>query len=328
MNEIVDFGEVDRVSVTVLVDNRADVIVRSTETARYFTEEALLAEHGYAALIDLVAAGSRFLWDAGGTRIALIENARRMEVDLTAVDAIALSHGHWDHTAAVADVLAVMQRSPTAQEWPAETSLSEVDAWVRARRVPVVMHPAALRERWRIDKEGKWFGPVAPPPTAIWEALGAEIICAERPYQLAPGFWTTGYVPRRSFERSGRSKRAYCREGGTLVHDDIEDDQALILNVKEKGLVVVAGCAHSGIVNTVTYAQAITGVSRVHAVIGGFHLARAETEELDRTITAFKQWSPALISPSHCTGFGPICRFAAEMSGAFVPGVVGVTYRF
>ena len=328
MNRITDFGAVSRASVTVLVDNRADMIVRSTDDVVYFTDKPLLAEHGFAALVDLEDVGIRILWDAGGTRVTLMENVGRMEVDLGTVETIVLSHGHWDHIGAIAEVLETMARRPGPQEWPPSMSPDEVEAWVKTQCVSIVLHPAALRERWSIGKDGKRFGPVDPPPTGLWEALGAEIVCSEGACRLAGGCWTTGYVPRRSFEHSGRSTRAYYRDGDGLVRDDIEDDQAVVLNVEGKGLVVVAGCAHSGIVNTVRYAQEITGVERIHAVLGGFHLARAEDDELDQTIAAFKEWAPALISPSHCTGFGPICRFAAEMPDVFVPGVVGVTYRF
>jgi len=328
VNEIPSFGTADRVAVTILVDNQANLIVKSTDNIVYFTKKPLLAEHGFAALIDVNDGERRILWDAGISRRALMENAARMEVDFTTIDAIVLSHGHGDHTGAVADVLDVVGRRNREREWPAGTAMADVDAWLDTQRLPIVLHPAALRELWGKDDEGKLHGPGLPPPTGTWEDLGAKIVCEEGPYRLADGFWTTGYVPRRSFEHSGRGTSTYYRDGDVLRRHDTEDDQALILNVAGKGLVVVSGCAHAGIVNTVRHAQEITGVDRVHAVIGGFHLARCEPDELEQTIAAFKGWAPTLISPSHCTGFGPICRFAAEMPGPFVPGVVGVTYRF
>jgi 7,8-dihydropterin-6-yl-methyl-4-(beta-D-ribofuranosyl)aminobenzene 5'-phosphate synthase len=92
--------------------------------------------------------------------------------------------------------------------------------------------------------------------------------------------------------------------------------------------VVLAGCAHSGIVNTVNYAREISGVERVHAVLGGFHLARASDEEIARTVAAIKEFKPVLIVPSHCTGFKAQCQFAREMPDQFVTGVVGATYLF
>ncbi|MGC9468342.1 MAG: MBL fold metallo-hydrolase [Anaerolineae bacterium] len=326
MTEIQDFGEVEHVVITVLVDNQADMIVKSGERVKYFTETSLLAEHGFSALIGLQPSGQRILWDTAATPAALMENVRRMKVDLKGVDVIALSHGHWDHTGGLTAVLQAMDRRAEPREWSPETTSAEVDDWVREHRVPVVAHPAAFRERWKVDKEGKKFGPTLPPPERTWEELGAHIVRSEGPYRLAEGCWTTGYVPRRSFETSGRSPDRYYRVDGRLLRDDLEDDQAIVVNLKDRGLVVVAGCAHAGIVNTVQYAREITGVDRVYAVLGGFHLAKAKPDEIDQTIAAVQSWAPSLIAPCHCTGFEPICRFATEMPNVFVRGVVGVTY--
>ena len=145
---------------------------------------------------------------------------------------------------------------------------------------------------------------------------------------MGPGCWTTGAVPRRSFERSGVPERLRYRVGGAFLPDRVEDDQAIVVNVAGKGLVVLSGCAHSGIVNTINYAREISGVERVWAVLGGFHLARAGEGELARTIVEIGRLEPQLVSPAHCTGFGPICRFASEMPEAFIPGAVGTTYLF
>jgi 7,8-dihydropterin-6-yl-methyl-4-(beta-D-ribofuranosyl)aminobenzene 5'-phosphate synthase len=316
------------VAITVLVDNRADLIVESSETVKYFRDKPLLAEHGFSALVELQDAGKRILWDAGVTRIALLENMRRMEIDPAIIDTIAISHGHRDHTAAVGDILAAMDLAATGKEWPAEADIEEMSIYAQGRRVPVIAHPAAFRERWAVGKDGKKHGPHEGPPRAAWEAAGAELITSEGPYQLSPGCWLTGYVPRRSFEQSGRSKRSFYRDGDELLRDDIEEDQAIAINVKGKGLVVLAGCAHSGIVNTVHHAQQVSGVDRVWAILGGFHMARAKPPEVQRTIDAIKKLKPHMIVPSHCTGFSAIAQFAAQMSGAFVPGVVGATYLF
>jgi 7,8-dihydropterin-6-yl-methyl-4-(beta-D-ribofuranosyl)aminobenzene 5'-phosphate synthase len=328
MPKIEHFGETQNVAVTVLVDNRADLIVKSTEMVKYYTEEPLLAEHGFAALIDLKDAGVRILWDAGITQIALLENMQRMRIDPAAIDKIALSHGHGDHTAAVTDVLKAISVRPEPKKWEQYPTPEELRNWVPGRRVPLIAHPAAFRERWGERKDGSKYGPVLPPPRDEWEAAGADIILSEGPYELGPGCWTTGFVPRRSFEKSGRpSTRAY-RQGNAFLYDDIDEDQAIVINVKDKGLVIVSGCAHSGIVNTVNYAQEISGVDEVWAILGGFHLARASDEETQRTIDKIKALNPTLIAPSHCTGFGAISQFAAQMPDQFVLGVVGTTYLF
>ena len=328
MQKLTQFGETQDVSITVLVDNRADLIVESTDTVKYFTDGALLAEHGFAALIDLKGAGVRILWDAGITRTALMENAARMEIDLATISKIALSHGHGDHTAAMTDVLKAIDPKPKPKDWPPDVTPDEIDSWLDGHGVPLVAHPAAFRERWGKRKDGKMYGPIFPPPRREWEDAGARIILSEGPYQLGPGCWTTGMVPRRSFETSGRSPSLRYRDEGRFYRDDIEEDQAIVINVGEKGLVVLSGCAHSGIVNTVNYAREISGVERVWAVLGGFHLARAEEDEIERTIDAIAQYGPMVVAPSHCTGFEAICRFARRMPDVFVPGVVGVTYLF
>jgi 7,8-dihydropterin-6-yl-methyl-4-(beta-D-ribofuranosyl)aminobenzene 5'-phosphate synthase len=328
MTQALDFGQTTDVAVTVLVDNRADLMVESTDTIKYFTDEPLLAEHGFAALIHLRAAGTRILWDAGITDIALVENMRRMKIDPAGIDMIAISHGHRDHIAAVFDVLAAVDLAPEAKEWPADASVEEMAAHAQGRRLPLIAHPAAFRERWWFDDDGKRHGPYPGPGKAEWEAARAEVIISEGPYRLGPGCWTTGYVPRRSFESSGLPAKMYYRQGLDLIRDSLEEDQAMAINVKDKGLVVVSGCAHSGIVNTVNHARQISGVDRVWAIIGGFHLGRSKDEEVQRTIDEIKQLKPHMIVPSHCTGFKAINQFAGQMPDAFAPGVVGTTYLF
>ena len=330
MHAIAEFGTTEDVAVTILMDNRADLIVKSTRIVKYFTREPLLAEHGFAALVHLRAEGRRILWDAGLTRQALPENMRRMKVDPRKIDLIALSHGHDDHTAAVGDVLRWMELRPREKEWKRDTPVEALRRYAEGRRIPLVVHPAAFRERWGMDRGQPRYGPGLPPPRAEWEALGAEVILSEGPHPLGPGCWTTGLVPRRSFEKSGRPLpgRLTFREGDAFHADDIEEDQAIVIHLREKGLVVLAGCAHSGIANTVNYAREISGVERVYAILGGFHLARASEDEIQQTVAAIKDLQPAMIVPSHCTGFRAQCRFAHEMPGRFVPGVVGATYLF
>jgi 7,8-dihydropterin-6-yl-methyl-4-(beta-D-ribofuranosyl)aminobenzene 5'-phosphate synthase len=290
----------------------------------------LLAEHGFAALVEVD--GRRILWDAGMTRTALLHNAEKMEVDLSAIDTIALSHGHGDHTAMVSDVLRAIDVQPQPRRWEAGTPVEEIVAHSQGQRVPLVAHPAAFRERWGIRADGTKHGPGQPAPRAEWEALGAEVILTEEPYQLGPGCWTTGFVPKRSFEGSGapssRGYRRAYREGTAFLEDHLEDDQAIVVNVAGKGLVVLSGCAHRGIVNTVLHARELSGVERVWAILGGFHLAPESDAIIAQTIDAVIEMEPRLVSPSHCTGFRAIAEFARRMPEAFVEGAVGSKYSF
>ena len=328
MNRIEHFGETQNVAVTVLVDNRADLMVKSTDTVIRFSKKPLLAEHGFAALIDLQDEGLRILWDAGISKIALLENMRRMEIDPTTIDMVALSHGHGDHTGAVLEILGLAAGRPQARKWDRDATSQEMQDWVEGKRVPLIAHPAVFRERWAIRRDGSKFGPHLPPSCAELESAGAQVILSEGPYRLGMGCATTGAIPRHSFEKAGTPSSVAYRNGDTFIRDQIDDDQALVINVKDKGLVIVAGCAHSGILNTVNYAREFTKVDKVWAVMGGFHLAPAKSEEIELTIEALEKLGPAMVVPTHCTGFEAIGRFAGRMPEQFVQGVVGTRYLF
>ena len=114
------------------------------------------------------------------------------------------------------------------------------------------------------------------------------------------------------------------RDNGEFIRDYLDDDQSVVINVEGKGLVVLTGCAHAGIVNTVTYAQELTGEDRVWAILGGFHLAQAKEEEIERTIDIIQALEPQLVAPTHCSGFHAMALFAARMPEAFV--VSSATY--
>lgn len=322
-----EFGETENVAIRILVDNRADLLVKSSETVKRFSDAPLLAEHGFAALVDLNAAGVRILWDAGMTGTALVENMARLKVAPASIDIVALSHGHGDHTAGLAEVLKAMSVLPPTRTFDAGTEMAVLRQWAEGRRMPVVAHPAVLRERWKVGVDGKVSGP-AQPPYREWEAAGAQLLLSEAPQRLAQGCWTTGFVPRTSFESAGIGGRLRYRDGDLLVEDRIEDDQAIVINVRGKGLVVLAGCAHVGIVNTVRHAQEISGHERVWAILGGFHLALASETDVQRTVDEISALQPALVAPTHCTGFAATAAFAARLPAAFVQCVVGTTFLF
>lgn len=328
MSTSINVGSVDQASLTVLVDNKADLIVESSDEVKYFREEPLLAEHGFSVLITVGRDDKTILWDAGVSNIALMENMRRMEIDVSSIDAIALSHGHSDHYAAITTLLMEQKRMPEPQEWGTTIKDEAIDAWLDEYRIPIVAHPAALRERWLFNDEGNLVGPFFPPPEQAWTALGASMVASEEPFRLEDGCWTTGYVPRTSFEETKRPEKLRYRQGPDLYPDDLDEDQAILINVKDRGLIVVSGCAHAGIVNTIEHARNISGVETILAVIGGFHLARASEAEIDQTIEYFKEIDPSLIVPCHCTGLTAISRFAQEFPDQFVEGVVGATYLF
>jgi 7,8-dihydropterin-6-yl-methyl-4-(beta-D-ribofuranosyl)aminobenzene 5'-phosphate synthase len=221
-----------------------------------------------------------------------------------------------------------MALQPEEREWEEHVTSGEIDRWIEGHQKNIIAHPAVLRERWWVKDDGTKVGPYLPPPIQAWQSAGAKIILSEDPYSLEAGCWATGYIPRRSFEETGRPTKLHYREGDSFLRDDMEDDQALVINVKDKGLVVLSGCAHAGIVNTVECAKEISGNTKVLAIIGGFHLALASDDEIHQTIEHIKFLNPQLIVPSHCTGFLAQSYFASQMPDEFIEGVVGATYSF
>jgi len=301
----VTLAETADVTITIVVDNYSDVLLGSSPGIERYKvlKEPLLAEHGLAVHIQLGETGRGILLDAGFSKVALPYNLSRLGIDPGAVDQVVISHGHPDHTGALVEFLGLV-----------------------GRPIPIVVHSDAFLERWFEQSDGTKQGPWQQ-DRQMWEDAGAEIVTLVEPYELAPGCLVTGPVPRRTaFEKVTAS--ALYRRGEELVNDTIQDDQSILINVRGKGLVVVAGCAHSGIVNTVRHAQEISGVERVWAVLGGLHLSGAEPEALGRAIEELRGLGLQLIMPSHCTGFEATRRFAGEMPGQFVPAAVGTTIKF
>jgi 7,8-dihydropterin-6-yl-methyl-4-(beta-D-ribofuranosyl)aminobenzene 5'-phosphate synthase len=302
--EMAKLAEVAGVTITILVDNYANTLLASRPgIERYESiKEPLLAEHGLSVHLQLGAAGPAILLDAGFTAVAVPYNLPRLGIDPRAVDQVVISHGHPDHTGALEQLLRMTQK-----------------------RTPVVVHSDAFGERWRQLSDGTREGPYQQDRQS-WEKAGAEIVSLVEPYELAPGCVATGPIPRQTDFEKGPSN-ALCRRGSEFVRDAILDDQSIVINVKGKGLVVVSGCAHAGIVNTLLYAREISGVDRIWAVLGGFHLQGAEEHVVSRTIGELKALGPQLVMPCHCTGFEATSRFAAEMPDQFVLGAVGTTLR-
>jgi 7,8-dihydropterin-6-yl-methyl-4-(beta-D-ribofuranosyl)aminobenzene 5'-phosphate synthase len=156
---------------------------------------------------------------------------------------------------------------------------------------------------------------------------GAEIIESDKPLFLGQEtILVTGEVERTTPFEKGLPNATLDRDGKE-EKDPIRDDQALVIHLSGKGLVVVSGCAHAGIVNTVVYARKLTGIEEVHAVIGGFHLSGPFFEPiLEKTVECFREMAPEMIVPMHCTGWKAIQRFAEAFPDSFVLNSVGSTF--
>ena len=304
--------EADRLEVTTLVDNYSDLLLlESTDVVRrpqVAPPDYLLAEHGLSCLLK-VCAGSEehvVLVDAGISPTSLFYNAGVLKVDLRRVESIFLSHGHFDHFGGLMRFL--------------ENS---------GREVPLVLHPEAfLQRRLNIPIIGRILEMPQLDEKALSEA-GAVLHKEKEASTLASGLvLVSGEVERvTDFEKG--FLWAEAKIGGDWIVDPFHDDQGLAVKVKDKGLVVIGGCSHAGIINTVRHLQRVAGGERVHAVLGGFHLTGRLFEPIiGPTIQEMKRLGPDFVAPLHCTGWNAINQFAAEMPGQFVLNSVGTTYVF
>lgn len=311
--DIQNLRVVDSMQVIVLVDNYVDLLLGCSERVErpplakngLVPTETLIAEHGLALLVRVRVGDEEYsvLLDTGYNRDTVQHNLRILEVELDGIDAVVLSHGHMDHTGGLDAVLGSL---------PAHTK--------------VIVHPAAFSQRYSESPTGQM---VKFPPMLGVEHLkrfGVDLVESALPVKLGSDtLLVTGQIPRVTSFETGLPG-AFMEVEGKLVRDSILDDQSLVINLGEKGLVVISGCAHSGIVNSVLYAQKLTGVSRVNSVVGGFHLAGpAMAPVVDLTIREMQSLAPELIMPMHCTGPEAVQRFAEEFPDAFVRSSVGTT---
>ena len=308
----VSIRTVDRIEITVLMDNYVDVLLGNTDvvTRPAFREgdeisrNTVVAEHGLSMLVSASQGeeSHSILFDTGHTEIGIPHNLKQLGIGLSGIEAIVLSHSHMDHTGALYPILKELSRS-----------------------VPLVVHPEAFqaprflkRPDGRIDRF---------PNTLIREDLtdhGATILESRAPVSLANGMiLVTGEIERKTTFEKGFPLAKMIRDD-ELVPDPILDDQALVVHLKGKGLVVISGCAHSGIVNTVLYSRKITGIEPVYAILGGFHLTGAFFEPIiGDTIAALTEIGPKVLVPMHCTGWKAINRFSESFPDAFALNSVG-----
>ena len=309
--------EVEKVEVTCLVDNNVDLLLPNTEVARRpvlarnWYEQPLVAEHGFCAALTLDIDGvkRRLLFDSGLDPFAASHNADVLMLDLSYCESLISSHGHIDHAGGL---LNLRNKMNTVQ------------------KIPLVLHEDAFRNRLVKFQDGRTINLPAPDRSLLTNA-GYDII-----EKHSSSLWigdrvlVTGEIPRTNSFEKGFPNHYSEVEGGKMEADPlIKDDQAIILTVKDKGLVIITGCGHAGIINTLNYAKELTGEDRIYSVLGGMHLSGGIFEPIiPRTMEELQRLKPKFVVPCHCSGLKAMTEIAIKMPDAFIQNSVGTNYIF
>jgi 7,8-dihydropterin-6-yl-methyl-4-(beta-D-ribofuranosyl)aminobenzene 5'-phosphate synthase len=325
---MIDLEPVDQIQLTILVDNLTDPLLVDQEgvarvnwpkallgaipragsrtSPEQGVPDALIAEPGFSALVRL-RQGERertLLFDTGVSPFGMVENMRRLGISPHDIEVIVLSHGHWDHVTGMEGLVRTLGRT----------------------QLPVMIHPEFWSRR-RIRFPG--LEPAELPATSrsALEGMGFEIVEERQPSFVLDGCaLVTGEVDRTTEFETGFQGHEARRAGEWEADPLILDDQALVVRVRDEGLLVLSGCGHAGIVNTVRHAQKLTGEDRIAAIVGGFHLSGPMFEPIiDPTVEALGKLAPARLIPAHCTGWKAVHRLAGRFPDAFVQCAVGTT---
>ena len=278
-----------------------------TEWARANTELPF-AEHGFSMLVRVFQnqEACTILFDTGISPNGVIINAKRMGIDLSEASYVVLSYGHYDHFGGLQAIV---------------KAVSKID-------LPIIIHEDMIKRRGTASLSGDIMEyPLFP---SLEQLTPAKIVNTKKPHLIAnDSACITGEIPRKVIFEKGLMQNKIYSYNSWQPDPIVRDDRALVINIEGKGLVIISGCAHAGIINTIRYAQQITGEAKVYAILGGFHLAGKEFEKrIEPTIKELKIIKPELIVPTHCTGWRAIISIAQAFPNAFACNSVGNTYQF
>jgi 7,8-dihydropterin-6-yl-methyl-4-(beta-D-ribofuranosyl)aminobenzene 5'-phosphate synthase len=346
--------EVEKVSITILMDNSTDFLLTSSAHAvrpplivnEKFNLPPPVAEHGFSALVNVVSKyvqikgeknnsvnecktvknsssiNNTFLFDTGVSKNGVVHNANTFGIDFKKLDGIILSHGHFDHFTGLVNIIKRIS-----------------DRQLSTANLDVFAHPDAFLRRWEIYPDGKRAKMPFLDETQLKKAratihknTGITLL----PNQYSPSLLITGQIPREtSFEKGfpfQYAENTHKDDKKNLVPDPlVKDDQAIVINVRNKGLIILTGCGHAGVINSINYAKKITGVDKIYAVIGGFHLPAdggIYEEAIDPTLKELQKANPEYIVPCHCTGWKATNKIIDLMPEKFIQSGVGTIFTF
>src|SRR5437867_2012850 len=326
---------VDGLVLTNVVDNVYDAFARGGKLDTITVQRAaldpkglLLFEHGLAYHLECVRGGERreILLDFAATEGSLLNNYGLLKVDPTRADALIVSHGHFDHYGALPDLARVAQ----GKLKPGVTLYAGGEDTFCHR---VVVTPAGSVDYGTLDR-------------STLEARGLKVVLAKQPAVVTGHAFVTGEIARvTDFEKPPAAARlvagpmdSACAAShfgakvearpGDVVADTFQGEHATVYHVKDRGLVVITSCGHAGVINSVRQAQKASGIQKVHAIVGGFHLAPASDEIVSKTVEVFKDINPDYVIPMHCSGVNTIMAVHMTMPRKLVMPSTGTRVIF
>jgi 7,8-dihydropterin-6-yl-methyl-4-(beta-D-ribofuranosyl)aminobenzene 5'-phosphate synthase len=327
--------EIENAKITILVDNITDRLLPSTSIVKrppmisnQTISRSPIAEHGFSALLEIsyvhenATKSNKFLFDTGVSKDGIVYNSDVLGINLRDIETIVLSHGHFDHISGLISILRRLKKS-----------------------VEIIVHSEAFLRRWLVYPNGNKArmdflneeeinqagGIIRKVDKISFLPRNENMISNKRTDHPNNRVMISGEIPRvTKFEKGFSLQYKEKDNENDLIPDPLVcDDQALIMNVKNKGLVILTGCGHAGIINTINFAKKVTGIERIYCVIGGFHLSGHDYEDsIPLTLAELTKVNPHYIIPCHCTGWKATNKIIDMMPEKFIQSSVGSTFLF
>jgi 7,8-dihydropterin-6-yl-methyl-4-(beta-D-ribofuranosyl)aminobenzene 5'-phosphate synthase len=319
----VKIPEVEKLAITVITDNYYDCLRWNLNppdfkmVKRYMIgpDSSFHAEHGLSYYIETWMNGKShaFMFDYGLDFHGVSKNMELLKLDVKHLDALGVSHGHFDHWG---NLIAILKHNKTKIRKGIPLYVGEENFANRFAKLPPGRYdPSGMLDLGQLKRDEI-------------EALDlVKIVEIKEPTPLVPGAYFTGNIERITEYEKG-SPILFVKRGDKMELDLFMGEQSIVFNVKGKGLVVLSSCAHAGIVNTVKHAQKMTGIDKVYAVIGGFHLIGAPPPKIQKTVADIKAINPEVVVPMHCSGWEAVTMFEKEMPKQFIINTAGAQYTF
>ena len=327
--------EIENAKITILVDNITDRLLPSTSIVKrppmvsnQTISKSPIAEHGFSALLEIsyvhenATKSNKFLFDTGVSKDGIVYNSDVLGINLRDIETIVLSHGHFDHISGLISILRRLKKS-----------------------VEIIVHSDAFLRRWLVYPNGNKArmdflneeeinqagGIIRKVDKISFLPRNENRLSNKRTDHPNNRVMISGEIPRvTKFEKGFSLQYKEKDNENDLIPDPLVcDDQALIMNVRNKGLIILTGCGHAGIINTIKFAKKVTGIEKIHCVIGGFHLSGQDYEDsIPLTLAELTKVDPRYIVPCHCTGWKATNKIIDMMPEKFIQSSVGSTFLF